>query len=81
MMPGKQETQKQMAFGVSPSAIFIGGLSVSDTRSYHQPMNRNTAERIKSVELALLHAKAQLRPNATRISELESQLAKLKKEI
>jgi hypothetical protein len=49
--------------------------------SYHQRMNRNTAERIKSVELALLHAKAQLRPNATRIRDLESELAKLKKEI
>jgi hypothetical protein len=44
-------------------------------------MNRKTTEQIKAVELALLHAKAQLRPNETRIRELESQLAKLKQEV
>jgi hypothetical protein len=44
-------------------------------------MNRKTVERVKSLELALLHAKAQLRPNETRIRELESQLAKLKREV
>ena len=44
-------------------------------------MKRTTAEQIKAVELALLHAKAQLRPNETRIRELESQLAKLKQEV
>jgi hypothetical protein len=43
-------------------------------------MSRKTAERIKALELALLHAKAQLRPNETRIRELESQLAELRKE-
>jgi hypothetical protein len=40
-------------------------------------MNRKTVERIKSLELALLHAKAQLRPNPARIHELESELAQL----
>jgi hypothetical protein len=60
---------------------FYSGLPTREIRSYHHRMNRKTAEQIKAVELALLHAKAQLRPNETRIRDLESQRAKLKREV
>lgn len=40
--------------------------------------HRNTKEHIKVLELDLLHAKAQLRPNQVRIRELEFRLAELK---
>lgn len=41
---------------------------------------RERTEQIKTLELELLYAKAQIRPNPLRIRELESQLAKLKVE-
>jgi hypothetical protein len=39
-------------------------------------MNRKVAEQVKAMELTFLHAKAQLRPNETRIRELESQISR-----
>jgi uncharacterized protein YcaQ len=70
-----------MAYCASRTPFFIPDSLPEKSGHIITAMNRKASEQIKALELVLLHAKAQLRPNETRIGDLESQLAKLKREV